>query len=118
LFLLHGEGCPQAEQAASDQTPEHREDQLDRTNHTTKHDASCVREHALVVIKPAVFNINRPQRVLVRQTYRALRSGGFSRVRAHMTVYSMLDVGYMVGRTDEQLQRQWGIDNPRPSVGY
>jgi hypothetical protein len=57
-----------------------------------------------VVIKPSDFNINRPQRILVRQTYRALRSGGFSRVRAHMTVYTLLDVGYLVGRTDERMR--------------
>ncbi len=57
-----------------------------------------------MVIKPSDFNINRPQRVLVRQTYRALRSGGASRVRAHMTIRSMLDVGYLAGRTDEQMR--------------
>lgn len=71
-----------------------------------------------MVIKPLDFNINRPQRVLVRQTYRELRRGGFSRVRAHMTIRGMLDVGYLVGRTDEQMQRQWGIDKFGPSVGY
>lgn len=70
----------------------------------------------LMVIKPTDFNINRPQRLLVRQAYRALRGSGFSRVRAHMTIRTLLDVGYLVGRTDEQMQRQWGIDKRPPLV--
>lgn len=115
-MFLPCETRPQREKPASDEATEHGEHQLDGPCCATKHEPSGLREHAPVVIKPNDVNVNRPQRVLVRQTYRALRSGGFSRVRAHMTVRTLIDVGYLVGRTDAQVQRQWGIDKLGSSV--